>query len=864
MGQTGQMGSDLPTGVVTFLFTDIEASTKLAQRFAGDFPQILSEHFVVVRNRIVESSGIEVKSTGDGVMAAFTSPVAAVRAACGIQRDLFAHTWPEGGDVRVRIGIHTGEAELVDDDYVGLEVHRAARVMAAGHGGQTLVSATVRNMAADAFDFTSLGQHLLRGVENPVELFQVDVPDMPSDFPPVRSASSVRNNLPTRLSSVIGRNEDIVAIDALLRDNRLVTVIGPGGVGKTSLAVAVAARAIEQFRGGVVFVDLSAVSEPQFVIPSIADAIGISDKTVGGLVAALPETGLLLVMDNFEQVADAATDMAALLERVDSVRILATSQVPLKIPGERRYMLSPLAVNGSSDSAAVELFYERARAINPSFDSAPVEVAELVRRLDGLPLAIELVAARANVMSAAEMIDRLESGMAGYAAEVGADRHRSVDGALSWSYGLLDEPSATLFRRLSLFVGGARLTAAEEVAGGSDMPDMVGVVGDLVDRSLLVRSGGSSSRFGMLDGVRRFARSLLEESGEAERLQKRFTAHYVRLADDAYQGLQSDRGEWWRSLLDDELDNIREVLKLLHSAGDADSGLTIVGGTWRFYQSRGRIQEIDLWLSRFFDLPGSEGQTIGVVKGLMARAAIRYWQERPDDAVADYVDAVDRARILGEKEVLADALYGLGTSLIIAGSEDQAEAPLEEARHLYLVLDDPGGLADITVGETFIALNREGAAGLDAAFLEGAELYVKAGRHIQATQAYFGRSAVAITEGRFEDARRLTSDGLRRGAELGDLFLQTWGLEYMASVELEAGNLERSGLFIGAAERARTRIGGGWRPETVGIADARETLVSRLGAAGAAELIAPGEELSLEEAVALAVGPDSPGETSPP
>ncbi len=849
-----RMVAPLPTGTVTFLFTDIEGSTRLAQKFGADYAQLVADHFSIIRAEIEREDGVKVNTTGDGVFAVFPSAVDAMTAAAAIQRQMYAKDWPEGGDVKVRVGANTGEATVSDDDYVGVDVHKAARIMSAGHGGQVLTSEPTRLLAGDGFEFRSLGRHLLRGLETDESVSQLMIPGMPSDFPPLNTATAIPNNLPTRVSSIIGRDGDIEAITGLIDEHRLVTILGPGGVGKTSLAVTIGSRVVDGFPGGVTFVDLSGVSEPTFVIPSVASAIGVDIKTVEGLSERLGETKTLLVIDNFEQVVGAAEDIGRLMGASGDVQLLVTSQVPLRLPAEHRYVLSALQVNGSADSASVRLFYERARAADPSFSPDLDEVTALVGRLEGLPLAIELVASRANLLSPGEMLERLDEGSLTYSAPVGVpERHQSLTDALEWSYGLLDEVTQTAFRRLSVFAGDTALSAAEEVAGDVVVADALTAIGELVDRSLLVRLPGSTSRFRMLDGIRLFGRHQLGESGEAEEIEDRFVAYFIRASREAYKGLQSDKGEWWQSHLDAGFANLREVLSILHGNQDAAQGLELLGNTWRFYQSRGHLVEFELWLNRFFEIPVGSDHGEGFVKGLMGRAALEYWREEPDLAITDYELAVARARKLEAPDLIADALYGLGTSLIIDGRGGEAAPHLDEARAMYIELGDMGGLADIVAGDAWVTASVSGFAGLGPAFERSGDLYQQAGRQIQATQGKFAQAAVALTENRLDDARDLARAGLARGVDLSDLFLQTWGLEYAASVALEYDDVEFAGLLFGAAEAERERIGGGWGPGTIGLDNARDVLVERLGEAGAEELISPGRLMNLAEGVELAL-----------
>ena len=852
-----EMSQMLPMGTVTFLFTDIEGSTQLAQKFGAEYPRLLADHFSIIRAEINRSDGVEVNTTGDGVFAAFPSAGGALEAASEIQRRMYATDWPEGGDVSVRVGVHTGEATVTDGDYVGVDVHKAARIMSAGHGGQVLASESTRLLSGGNFEYRPLGRHVLRGLESDEAVFQLVTSDLPSEFPPLNTASAIPNNLPTRVSSIIGRDEDIETIAGLIREHRLVTILGPGGVGKTSLALTVASQLVDGFPGGVTFVDLSAVSDAALVVPSIANALEIDAETVAGTAERLGEAKALLLLDNFEQVVEAADDIGRLMAANAHARFLVTSQGPLRLAGEQRYVLPTLPVNGSADSAGVRLFYERALAADPSFSADLAAVTALVGRLDGLPLAIELVAARVNLLSPVEMLERIEQGAVPYSASAATpDRNRSLSDALSWSYDLLDDVSRAVFRRLSVFASDMSLAGAEAVAGHDGVPNALAAIGELVDQSMLLRQTGSASRFRMLNGVRRFGRQLLIESDEAEDIRERFVAHFCRIGDEAYSGLQSDRGEWWHSHLEDEFGNMREVLSILHAGEDAERGLELLGNTWRFYQSRGHLVEADLWLQRFFALPGAEVDSVGLVKGVMARAAIHYWRQQPDLAVEDYEEAVERARDLGDRSLIADAVYGLATSLVWGDRASEAGPYLDEARAMYTELGDLGGVADIVAGDAFAVVRERGPAGLASEWEHIADLYQQAGRQVQATQAIFGQTAAALSENRLEDAQALARSGLASGVDLADVVLQTWGLEYAATIELILDNVEVAALLVGAAETQREEEGGSSAPVMADFFDPQAMLVERFGEDRAEEMIAPGRLMDLDEAVQLAMSQD--------
>jgi predicted ATPase/class 3 adenylate cyclase len=849
------MALQLPTGTVAFLFTDVEDSTGLARRIGAGYTHLVGEHFGLIQQIVEERGGVEVKTMGDGVFAVFSDTTTALDAASAIQRAMNRHRWPAGGEVKVRVGVHTGEADVVAADYVGIEVSRAARVMAAGHGGQVLVSDPARLDARDGFDLKSLGRHLLRGLETEEVIYQLVVPGLPAEFPPLRTPSAAPNNLPTRVSSLIGREADVEALSLLIDDHPLVTVLGPGGVGKTSLAIAVGSRVIQGFPGGVVFTDLSSITDPKFVMSSIATGLGAEPRTVEGIAAHLGQERSLLILDNFEQVVAAAPDVGRLVSSTTDTTVLVTSQAPLRLSGEHRYALGPLGGGAENGSAGVRLFIERARAVDPGFDGDTETVAELVGYLDGLPLAIELVAARANLLGPAEMLERLRSGRMSYAASADSpERHRTLDHALRWSHELLSDPTQRVLRRLGVFAGSMSLDAAEEVAGEDQGVDPLAEIAELVDRSLLVRTVPTVSRVKMLDSIRRFARRLLDESPESETVTARYVAFYTDLCRRAYDGLQGDRGEWWRAQLDDDLENLRDVLSILQRDGNAADGLELLGNTWRFYQSRGHLGELEIWLDRFVRLPGAEDDALGPIKGLMARAAVYYWQKKADEAVNGYRESVDRARRLDDRHLLAEALFGLATSLIISQKTEEAMPALEECEAIFRELDDRSGLADVLAGEAFAALSARGLAGLGPKFEEASHLYESVGRRIQATQALYAQAGVALFEGRLDEAHRLAVTGIRRGVELNDVFLQVWGIEYVSRITLDAGDVERAALLAGAAAAAQMRIGGGWSPESVGLEDTSQRLMQDLGEERAAEMLEPGRDLDISQAVVLALG----------
>ena len=471
----------LPTGTFTLLFTDIEGSTQLLQHVGDQYDSVLSECRLILRAAFRQWNGQEVDTQGDAFFVAFARATDAVSAAVTIQRAVASHPWPEGVAVRIRIGIHTGEPQRTAYGYTGLDVHRAARIMSTGHGGQVLLSQTICSLVEqdlpEDVHLRDLGEHRLKDLGRPMHLFQLVISDLPADFPPLNTLEGSLNNLPVQPTPFLGREQEVAAIGELLHREavRLVTLSGPGGTGKTRLGLQAAADVSDLFAGGVFFVNLAPISDPAFVVPTIAHTLGIQEGSGWSLLERLTEElrqrPILLLLDNFEQVVSAAEQVAALLTACPPLKILVTSREVLHVRAEHEFPVSPLAfpdLNHSPDFAtlshnvAVTLFLQQAQAVKPDFqlteDNSRV-IVELCARLDGLPLAIELAASRLKLFSPQALLDRLRQRLAiltSTSQDVPA-RQQTLRNTISWSYNLLDTREQRLFRRLSVFVGGACL-----------------------------------------------------------------------------------------------------------------------------------------------------------------------------------------------------------------------------------------------------------------------------------------------------------------------------------------------------------------------------------------------------------------------
>ncbi|MGA3254916.1 MAG: adenylate/guanylate cyclase domain-containing protein [Mycobacterium sp.] len=566
------------SGVVTFLFTDVEGSTR---RWEAD-PEVmrvaLADHDEVLRNAIEAQGGWLFKHTGDGVCAAFASPRSAVDAAVAAQLQL---------ELPVRMGLATGEAELREGDYFGAVLNRAARVMAAGHGGQILLADSTAGLLSGV-DLVDLGPRRLRDLPTPVGVFQVRATGLRTDFPALRALDASPGNLRPPTTSFIGRESEVAELQAVVKAHRLVTLTGVGGVGKTRLAVEVAARLADEFPDGVWLFELAAVTDPAAVPDAVAAVLGITQqpgKTVSESVAAALEGRVrLLVIDNCEHVLDAAADLIeAILAHSATVRILATSREGLGVPDEQVWPVRSLDAAAGIDSAAVSLFVERAQGIAPGFSMVDGDeaaaVTEICQRLDGIPLAIELAASRMASMTASEMRDRLDHRfrlLVG--SRRGLERHHTLRHAMAWSYDLLDDTEKTVLDRCSVFAGGFDLQSACAVAGSDDLDEyaILEVLDALVRKSLLVADGSSGrTRFSMLETIRQFAEEQLAASGAATEARTAHARYFAGREADILALWDSPRQRQANDWFTIELANLRTAFRWAADHGDLDTAATI-------------------------------------------------------------------------------------------------------------------------------------------------------------------------------------------------------------------------------------------------------------------------------------------------
>jgi predicted ATPase/class 3 adenylate cyclase len=721
--------AELPSGTVTFLFSDIEGSTRLLARLRSRYAGVLAEHQRLLRTAFDEHDGREVHTEGDAFFIAFARASDAIAAAASAQRSLASQRWPEGVQVRVRMGIHTGEAEVRQEDYVGLDVHRAARICSAGHGGQVLISSSTRELAADELPgdvaLRDLGEHRLKDLDRPEHLFQLVVGDLPADFPALASlspGSHAAHALPPSPNQTIGRADDVRAIADRLRVGgvRLLTLTGPGGVGKTRLGLE-AARAVKaDFADGACFVSFAALQRPDDVPATVVKALAIvvlsgesADQAAERFLAA---KHLLLVVDNFEHELAAAPVIGRLLDACPTLTVLATSREPLSLQAEERYPVSPLALparttpegaDALAEVGAVALFCARARAHDPGFHlddvNAPA-VAEICRRVDGLPLAIELAAARCGLLSPAEIAGRLDDalGATGSGTRDAPARQHTLRATIDWSHDLLSDAEKRCFARFGVFAGGATVQATETITqAGLDTLD------GLVAKSLLIlrQDAHAPSRLGMLETVRAYAVERFAASAEEQSVRDRHYVHYLALARQhgTERALWGAAGKEHLASLDAEVDNLHTALGWAIGQANAEAALAMAAALGCYWIMRNRYAAAVDRIDQAVNLPGADDHPALRVNALDTKARSLWQMGRAAEHPAIVAEVEAIARRLGDPLILARALRLRIDHEINAERLDVADAVADEALHWAETADDEWELAKASHGKAIAA-----------------------------------------------------------------------------------------------------------------------------------------------------------------
>lgn len=811
-----------PTGTVTFLFSDIEGSTRRWERYPDGMPTALARHDAMMRAAIESGGGYVFKALGDAFCAAFATARDAVGAALNGQRALLAEDFSAVEGMHVRMALHTGFADERGGDYFGSAVNRVARLLAVGHGGQVLVSGTTADLLQDALPASSelrdLGAHRLKDLARPERVHQLLASGLPDSFPALLSLEALPNNLPVQLTSFVGRDDAVAEIKEMLQSRHLVTLVGPGGVGKTRCAIQTAAELLDRFPDGVWLVELAPISDPALVVVAIAQSLGVRETPGRPLLeevtAHVGGRRILLVLDNCEHVIETVRDIAStILRTCASAGILATSRESLNVAGEQIVRLPSLAVPPQGEAAAT-LFRDRAQAADPRFALTPDNersIGDIVRRLDGIPLAIELAAARVKVLSPQQLAQRLDER---FRILTGGDRsalprQQTLRATIDWSFDLLDERERSFFRRLSIFSGGWTLPAAAGVCGdGADEWETLDALSSLVDKSLVVAEAGDGERrYRMLYSIREYGLERLAEANESDASAERHAGYFARLVRDLQPLAHSlEDVEWWRRLTP-EIDNVRAALEWTLFAGRQPAQGRALLADMEWPELVTTPNEALRWYEAALDA-GDEIEDALLHARLIRHRVMLEWlagrslEERERTALR----GVEVARRAGDANELARALANLGATYRTCGRFEEADGALQEAYvaperltrltantvlRIWAVTDLQRGDVELARRRfsEIVGLERAGSDAHSSALLNLAELEFAAGNVDRAREL----------AGRARDAyERL--DSVYLGLVLSNL----------AAYAMHAGDLEDARAHLRRALELQPRSGDAW------------------------------------------------------
>jgi predicted ATPase len=874
----------MPSGTVSLLFSDIEGSTALLARLGDAYRDALDAQRRILRKAWSDNGGFEVGTEGDSFFVVFATAPAAVAGAVQAQRDLAAFGWPGGEQVKVRVGIHTGSPTVHDGGYIGMDVHRAARIAAAAHGGQVVVSEATARLVTDRLpvgaSLRDLGSHQLKDIPRAERLFEVSLADLRVDFMPLKTLGAA-SSLPTPATPLVGRDGERAELAGLVASPgvRLVTLTGPGGSGKTRLAVAVAAELTRAFPDGVFFVPLASVTTPEVMWTTIAEVLNVpaEARLPPSLFEHVAHLSALLVLDNLEQLPGADAVVSTLLGAAAHVVVVATSRSPLHVGGEREHPVPALELPGSADlrhaerSGAVQLFVQQAAMVRPSFALSEANVADVVevcRRLDGLPLAIELAAARSKLLSPAALVSRLGTALELRDAAVDRpSRQQTLGATIGWSYELLTPTQQAVFRRLGVFAAGADLDAVDAVtAGCRDGADTLELVADLVDASLVAvgEGPGGEPRVSLLETVRAYARDQLRAAGELDDARRRHASHFATAIEqlDSRQRGALDRVLEGRSRFEAEQENVREALDWAFGPAETPAeaaaprvrlGVRLCAASHRWWQDGGNYAEARRWLEQAVArAPEQESPELArCLTGLTAVYGIQGDFEHARETATRSVAIWRRLAATGRADDggLSSALTALGSCELNTGHPRAARQALKESVAVAARSSDTGAAADALRVMAFAEASEQDFERAVELAEKAIGLYFELGDEYGAMRLRHSHACYLRLIGRADEARREMQGLIPAVLRSADASILLVLAEDYGAVMAELGHHQVAAVLLGAADKARERDGAPREPPQQAQIEAPYALARSALAGTWDQHYHAGRRMSIEEAV---------------
>jgi predicted ATPase/class 3 adenylate cyclase len=807
---------------VTFLLTDVQGSTRLWEQEAVAMQSALVRHDALADEIITAHTGRLVKPLGEGdsLFAVFPHASHAAAAAGALQRAFQQEPWPTSSPIIVRMAIHTGEAIGREGDYYGPTVNRCARIRAVAHGGQILLSQAAYSLARDTLARTvattrDLGEHRLRDLERPEHLYQLNWPECPADFAQIGSLDAYKHNLPRHLTSFIGREREIAEVQRLLQNSPLVTITGSGGAGKTRLAQQVAAETLERYTDGVWLAELAALADPELVPRTLANALGIPEEPgrpmLETLCRHLAGKRVLLLLDNCEHLERACALLAnALLRACPNLRILATSRSRLGVGGEVAWSLpalpvptiaAPPTLQTALDYEALRLFVDRATANRPDFaltDANLSAIARICRRLDGIPLAIELAAARVSVLTPADIAARMERSFRLFknSDRLASERHQTLQALIDWSYNVLDEPARLLLRRLAVFVGGWTLDAVEQICADKtlDALDILDVLSDLVHNSLVIADEqNGTQRYRLLETVRRYSQEKLEEAGEVETLRDRHRHYFLELAESALPHLATSTQTTWLSRLEADHDNFRAALA---SSAEDETRLKLAGALWRFWMMHGHLSEGRSWLEGALNC-GPNVSAATKSRALTGLGMLMMQQGDKTTTLSILEQALALRRATGSPAEIAETVNIVGIAARYQGDLDRARQCYEESLQLRHQLDDTWGIAAANNNLGMVAVDQKDFEAAQSYYTRSLAVYRELGDLARIASVSNNLGTLALENKDFEAARLYFKEALQQFRTLDDTWNVALTLHNLGCAYVEQNRYpEATALFL--------------------------------------------------------------------